>query len=446
MNESNSNLSKEKSALQAIEQQIEEKKSTINTLDIWLKDHIKDEKLLQSLSGIEIEKLKVLKKEFAEIAEKQKGYSKWSKRITDAISKKKSDINSLNKKITNSKAQVKENEKSLVTLSNGKAIEQIHDLRAEQQERVRDFQELFDLAGVNAKLTKKSFFAQFFTPKNADKEVTELKEEANQLQLEIGKERNLVKVLEAAITNETLLKKMEADRQYLIDGKPCFLCGSLDHLYTRHPPAVSNSKQVLVEQQKKTKVLLTSANSLDKQIKAAELQAEKDSNKENQLKLVRAQWRSLANKLNTATMDMDERSLMKGLLKTEKQELSNITGLLKKYTKQEHVITQTKTTIEVSESSLKRITQELEAQKLEWENRPQESIEIEQIYKQQQTEEKTLSEKIGIQLATLGGKTAAKGEELELFNNLKKRGQEYQKHAEHKQSLSEEIERLEAKI
>ncbi|MCK5829866.1 MAG: hypothetical protein KAH20_06145 [Methylococcales bacterium] len=441
MNESNSNKPKE---IVTLNQQIEEKKTAINNIDTWLKKHIKDEKLRDSFSDIEIEKLKVFRKELAEIAKKQKDYEKWSKRRTDAIAKKKTNISSLNKKITSSKNKVEENEKSLVKISKGKSIEQLHELRAEQQERVSDFQELYDLAGVNAKLTKTNFFSQFFAPKTADIEVTELKEESNLLQLELGKERNLVKILETAITNEMLLKKMEADRQHLVDGKPCFLCGSLDHLYTKHPPAVSNSKQVLVEQQKKTKELLTKAKKLEKLINAAEQQAEKDSNKENRLKLVRAQWRSLANKLNAATVDMKERSLQKDLLKVEKQEFSNITSLLKKYTRLEDTISQTKATLEVSEASVKRLSQELEEQKLEWENRPQESIEIEQIYKKQQADEKVLSEKIAKQLAVLEGKPPSKGEELALFNSLTKRGQEYHKYAEQKKSLIDEMKVLEA--
>lgn len=437
MSEENSNLPKKNAAVDSNLQKIEEKKTAINTIDIWLKEHSKDEQLLQNFP--EIDKLNVFRKELAGIAEKQKGYGKWSSRITKSISKKKSEISALIKKISQTKIEITEDETALAALSKGQSLEQLHDMRAEQQQRVNDFKELLSLAGVNDKLGNKGFFSQLFAPKPADKEVEELKEEANQLQLEIGKEHNLVIILESAITNEQLLKKMEADRQHLVDGKPCFLCGSLDHLYTKHPPAVSNSKQVLTEQKKKMKGLLSNAKDLDKQIHFAEAQAESESNKDNKLKLVRAQWRSLANKLNTATVDMSDLSFMKDLLKAEKQEFSNITSLLKKYTSKEHGITQSKLTLEVSETSLKRLNEEAESQQSEWDNRPKESIEIEQILKHHQAEEQAFSEIVAKQITELGEKWPAKREEqTALFDNLHKRRQEYQKYSENKKALYEE--------
>ena len=444
LSELNSDLPREKGVLETLNQQVEEKMETSSSIDTWLKEHEKDKKLLDNFP--EIEKLKVLRKELADLSEKQQGYSKWSKNTTVQIKKKKADITALNNKVNESKAELKSNEKALEIISDGRALEELHDIRTDQQERVSDFQELLDLAGVNEKLGKKSLFSQLFSPKSASKEVKELKIEADYLQMEIGKEQNIVIVLETAIKNEMLLQKMESDRQFLVDGKPCFLCGALEHPYAKHPPAVSNSKQVLIEQQKKLKGLLADANDLSKQIGSAELQEQKDDKKDSQLQLVRSQWRSLANKLNCASVDMDDLSLIKDLLKNEKQELVNITKLLKKYTKQQKIITQSKLSIEVDEVTLKRITKEAESLGSEWENRPQESIEIEQIYSQCKTQEKTLSEKIVEQLTVLGEKLPDKGQEDILLESLTSRRQEYQKQLVRLEPLSEEIKALEAKL
>ena len=73
-----------------------------------------------------------------------------------------------------------------------------------------------------------------------------------------------------------LLHKMQSDRVHLVDGKPCPLCGAQKHPYSKHAPAVANSKQALLDQQSKVKSLIASAESLSKQIVLAQKQAEKD--------------------------------------------------------------------------------------------------------------------------------------------------------------------------
>ena len=442
--ELNADLPREKENLQLLDQQIEEKKLTLSTINNWLIEHEKDKKLVESFP--EIEKLKVPRVELTELSKKQKDYSKWSKNKTASIKKKKADTHTISQKITDSKNKVKENEDALGLISDGRSIEELHDLRTEQKQRVDDFTELLSLAGVNTKLGKKSFFGQLFVPKGADKEVTELTKEADHLQLVIGKEQNIVKTLKAAIKNELLLQKMQADREHLVDGKPCFLCGALNHPYKKHPPAVSNSKQVLAEQQKKIKRLKAEASSLTKQISAAEVQAVKDGKKDNQLTLVRSQWRSLANKLNSGSIDMDNLSLMKGLLKKEKLELSNITKILKNYSKQQNRVAKSKSSIEAHEVTFKRVSAEAEVLSTEWNDRPQESIEIDQIYAQSQAQEKTLSEQLVDQLKVFGEEIPAKGKEDALFETLNYRRKEYQNQLAHQQPLPDEIKALEAKL
>lgn len=440
----NSDLPREKGVLQAISQQIEEKKLALSSVDSWLMEHENDKKLLDSFP--ELDKLKVLRIEVADLSKKQKGYSKWSKNKTELIKKKKSDTSALNKKVTDLKGKIKENEKTLGIISSGRSIEELHDLRAEQTARVNNFKELLSLASVNEKLGKTSFFGQLFASKGADKEAAELKKQSEQLQLELGKEKNVIKVLDEAIKNEALLKKMESDREHLVDGKACPLCGSLKHPYGKHSPASSNSKKVLIEQQKKIKGLQANLNDLTKQISASEKQAEKDGQKDGQLQLVRSQWRILANKLNAGSVEMDDLSLMKELLKDEKQELGNITTLLKKYTKQQKVVDKTHSSIESNEVVLKRVAEEAKVLTSEWDERPQESIEIEQIYTQSQTEEKAISEQVAEQLNLLGEKMPDKGKEDDLFSSLNKRRKDYQNQIARQQPLSEEIKALEAKV
>ena len=79
--------------------------------------------------------------------------------------------------------------------------------------------------------------------------------ELEKLRQEIKREENIKRVLDEKIILESLLKKMAPDRVHLVDGKPCPLCGALQHPYAKHPPAVSNSKQALIDQKAKIRTV-----------------------------------------------------------------------------------------------------------------------------------------------------------------------------------------------
>lgn len=439
-------LPKENSLLQTLNQQIEEKKSVLNTTGNWLQEHGKDKGLLENFP--ETGKLKTLRAELTVTAEKQKAYAKWSKNTTEGLKKKKSDKKSLSQKNIDLKAQIEMKEKALETLAEGQSLQDLQEMKVEQQERVNNFQELYDLANVNAKLTKKGLFGLAFFTKEVSAEEKHLKADADQLQLEIGREQNIVKTLEAAVFNERLLKKMEADRQYLVDGKPCALCGALEHPYAKHAPAVSVSSQVLVDQKKKIKVLKKNAESLSKEISAVKKQVEIDSHKEDKLQIVCSQWNSLANRLNTASVDLDidNLSLMKDLIKSEKHQLINISNLLKNGTKLQNSIAQAKSAIENNEIILKRLESEAEVLAADWDNRPQESIELDQVYIKSRAEEQVLAAKVLGQLEVLGEKMPAKGKEDVLLERLNSRRKEYQTQEMRQKTLTEEIQGLEVKI
>jgi exonuclease SbcC len=437
-------LSRENNFLHSLGQQLEDKQSSLQATETWLVDHAADEKLLTHFP--DMDKLRELREELVDLSKKQKQYSKWAKSTTNEIKKKQSDIPALNKNIEQLKAQIEDDEKTLERVSDGRMLEELHELKVEQQNRVGDFQELLDLAGVNTKLDKKGFFSRLIKPKGARAEASELKKEAEMLQLKLGKEQNIVTVLEDALKNEALLKKMEPYRQSLVNGKACSLCGASEHPYEKHPPAVSNSKKVLAEQQRKVKQLLSDTKSLNKQITGAELQAEKETKKGSKLQLVRSQWRMLANKLNTADIEMDDLSLMKTLLTREKKELANIGQLVKKQVDLKDKIVQSKGAVEASEASLARVEEEFKALDSQWANRPKDSIEVEQLYTQRVEQEKELSEKIIQQLAELGEKMPAKRKEADFLTVLKNRQQEYQSQVTRQEPLAEEIKALGEKI
>lgn len=438
-------LSKQTEVLQTSRQQQEGKRTNLNATETWLQAHAAEEMLLESFP--ETGKLRDLRLELADLTGKQKQYSKWTKSTTSELQKHKENIAALNKKETELKEDISIGEKSLLTIADGNSLADLQEMEMEQKERVDNFLELYELATVNAKLGKKGLFGQLFS-KSPNMEAQQLKEEGERLQLVIGREQNVIKTLEQAVINEALLLKMESDRQYLVDGKACPLCGALEHPYSQHAPAVSSSKQVLAEQQKHVKTLLADSARLNKQIAAVQVQAAKDEKKDSQLQVVCSQWNSLANKLNImfGEMDIDNLALMKEHLKTERKELSSITNLIKQFVKQQKKVEQAKQTIQVNETALTRLAEENKALSSEWDNRPQEAVDIEQAYTTCLKQEKILSEKVLEQLKQLGEKMPAKGKEDALFDRLNSKRQEYQTQIIQQKSLMEDITVLEKQV
>ncbi len=437
----------ENALVQSMNQHIVEKKSILEPTEFWLQEHVSDQNLLDNFP--DISQLSGLKQEMTEALEKQRIYLNWSKNTTDNLKKAKENSQVLTKKSSGLQAQIAADEQLLKEMTEGYTLDELQDMKIEQQDRIEQFKELNDLASVNAKLSKKGGFAKLFIGKGADREVQELIQESELLQLEIGREQLIISTLEAAVFNEALLLKMQGDRKYLEDGKACPLCGALDHPYLEYPPAVSNSKHILKEQHKKINSLKSDAAGLLKQISAAKKQAEIDRKKDDHLQIITSQWNILANKLNIAGMDLDIDNLseMKDLLKKEKQELSNLNNLIKKYIKQQDSMAKAESAIELNKKTLERLSKEAEALDLEITDRPDESEEWEQTVSSIQQKVQEMEVKITQQLAVLGEKLPSKKiKQDELEQNLKARKQEYNSRKVHIKTLTDEIQNLETKI
>ena len=446
LNDFKLSLPKENALLQSLTQQKQQKVAALAQAKSWLQTHAADKTLLDNFP--ETAKLREVRQELAALKTKQETSSKWLKSTKANLNNKAAQLNSIKTKATQLKVEITENEALIKTLSDGNSFDELQELQLEQQQRVLDYQELYDLAAVNAKLSHKGFFGQLFGAKNEDKELAQLEKEHDLLLLEIGREKKLIAVLELAVKNENLLKKMAGDRASLVDGMACPLCGSLKHPYAKHLPAVSNSNKILKEQRKKSKALLADEVRLSKQIVLVKKQAVSNEQKGDKLKNVRAQWNSLANRLNAFSLELtiDNLSLMKNLVKTEKKELNDITNLLKKTTKLQARVVQSKEAVITHEASLERIIKEQDVLTAEWDNRPKDAEEVEQAYIQVVEQEKQIAEQVEKQLALLGEKMPRKAKEGEFFKLLASRKQQYEMQEKSLESLAEEIKQLDEKL
>ncbi len=429
---------------QALVQQINQKQSVLTTVTAWLDEHAIDEALLTNFP--EIGRLKKLRAELLELSQNQKAFAKWSKTTQAALKTNKSAIEQEHKKIAGLKQQLLAEEKALTTLAEGRDLQAIDDLLQEQLERVQSFQELNNLALAKQRLANGKFgFIRSLLGKNKpEDDADELSLELEQLKQQISREDNIRRALEAAVINEGLLRKMAPERQHLVHGKPCPLCGALQHPYVKRAPVPTNSQQALIDQRAKIQKLTLAVNQLSQQIKAAQQQTQSKQARQAQMQQISGQWLTLCNRLNTASdeLDIDNLKLMQRLLKAETAELQNINALAKRYRNTQASIEKLKTLIARSEASLEQLQERTRKLEAEWQGRPQEQIDIEAALPRVQQEEIELTAKVQHDLAALGEKMPAKGKEDELFDRLNSRRQDYHGYAFRRKSLTEELHAL----
>lgn len=432
---------------QSLNQQIAEKTATLDELSVWLEEHTADQSLVTSFP--ETARLKKLRADLAELKAKQKAYTKWSKNTASSLKVNQSAIAQESKQIAELQHKLPLAEKALDELAQGRTLDELEQLRQDQQERIIGFRQLYNLAVASRKLSKSgfSFFGLFQSKDQSESSVEELEAELEKLKQDIGREENVRIMLETAVFRENLLRKVAPDRQYLSDNEPCFLCGALNHPYATHPPRESNSQPSLNEQKAKIKALRVSAGKLVQQIKTAQKQSEKNQANQSQLLKINSQWQTLCNRLNAANEDLTIKKLrvMKRLIAEEKAKLKNIAKLIVAYKKKQAGIEQMKALIEKGEATVQRLQQnglQLDAEQRE---RPKEEIDYEAALAAAEQQEQQLAEQVLAQLALLGEKMPAKGKEDALFERLNARRQEYQVRVVRHKNLAEELENLKAK-
>lgn len=440
-------LPRETELLQSLQLQLDERKASLADIESWLQVHQADASLLTDFP--DVVQLRNLRTELAELAGKQKTQANWTKNTSNALKKNQIALRDTKTSVAELSERIEVARRTLLELAQGKSFEELKELLVEQQARVNDFQELHSLAAVNAKFTKKSFFSWFSrnkTPELLDE--TRLQARLDGLREEMDREENIGKALEQAVLNEALLKKFSGDRGKLVDGKPCFLCGSLHHPYVSKPPIQTNSKKALVDQRGKMQALKAAIDGISSQLAVAKKQGSQLSAREQRLQQMRSQWLVLSNRLNivSAELDIHNLSLQKRLLDEESQELEKIKNLVNDHAQLQRNVVKWTAEVEAKQALLEKLTASVEQLDATWHNRPPEYVESEQQFASRTAEEKALVDKLEKQLVLLGEKLPGKGKENILFDKLNSRRQDYQIRELRQKGLLEEIASLQDRL
>lgn len=439
--------SAEAALINNLETQLKEKKSEIQQVKTWLDEHPQEISLVDNFP--DLGQLKNLAVHINELKQKQKSSSKTAKQSLLQLQNNQAEVQSLSKQVPELQRTLKAHEAEMEQLLKGHQLDYLEELRLEQQERVKDYQELIALAKVQHRFKDSLFVRLGLVKPSQDLNIDKITQQLDELNSRLLTEENIKKTLEQAVFNETLLKKMQADRQHLIDNEPCPLCGALKHPFSHHAPSTMDSKQAFIDQTARVQVINANIAKWQQQLKTAQKQADSKKLKADRLTRIQSEWAALCNRLNIASnsLSIDNPAPIKSLLQAQATELKDIVGVIKSVKQAQQKIVKVTAQIEAQSITLNNLQGILQTQVDTGHNPQVDSDTLNQTLQQAILDEQQLAKKVAAQLEQLGEKmpTKSKAEEA-LFNRLNQRRQTYQTYLLRDKKLIEEVDSLQQKI
>jgi exonuclease SbcC len=430
--------------------QLADKKLGLEETNVWLQANQHSAVLLTQFP--DVVQLRNVRTNLLELAAQQKSQHNWSKKSTNDQKKNSTALTTTQARISELKEQIVANQNTLLEISKGLSLEALKELYSDQEIRQKDFEELLSLANVNARFSKrKILFSWFGDSKEKEEEYVdeaELQSRVDSLRLELSKEENIGRALEQSINNEQILKKLADQRSKLVDGKPCFLCGSPNHPYVSKPPILTDSKKALADQRTRTQLTRARLSDVEKQLLAAQKRSKQMTAKQKFVQEKRAEWIALTNRLNIVRegLDINNIPMQETLLLEEADELERIKKLMEQYSQLQRDIIKAKAEIPEKQELLAKLRLTHEQLGETWAEHSPELTEADQTYKQLQNQEKSLIATLEPQLKLLGEKLPAKNKENALFDRLNSLRQDYQIRDLRQKGLQDEIADLQEKL
>lgn len=439
--------SAETALIASLEKQLNEKNIEIQQVQTWLVEHPQEVSLVDNFP--DLGQLKNLNTQISELKQQQKTSSKTTKQSIAQLQSNQTEVQTLSKQVPELQRTLKSHEAELEQLLKGHQLDYLEELRLEQQERVKDYQELIALAKVQHRFKDSLFVRLGLVKPSQDLNIDKITQQLDELNLRLLTEENIKKTLEQAVFNETLLKKMQADRQHLIDDEPCPLCGALKHPFSYHAPSTMDSKQAFIDQTARVQVINANIAKWQQQLKTAQKQADSKKLKADRLTRIQSEWAALCNRLNIASnsLSIDDPSPIKQLLQSQITELKDIAGVIKSVKMCQQKIAKVTAQIEAQSTALNNVQGILQAQTDTGHNPQIDSNTLNQTLQQAILDEQQLAKKVAAHLEQLGEKmpTKRKAEDA-LFDRLNQRRQTYQTYLLRDKKLLEEVALLTQKI
>ncbi|WP_374089384.1 AAA family ATPase [Methylomicrobium lacus] len=431
--------------LQALAAQGVEKKAALQEVDAWLEQHASDAPLVDNFP--ETIKLKNLRAEIKELSQKQKAFDDWAKNASAALRNTQAAIDKETANVARLQEQIAAEESTVTALLQGRTPDDLAELHREQQERVKSFKALQDMAIQYRKLAGNGsgLFGLFRKAPSEAPDPDALAAELAELRETIKRDENIRLILEGAVYRENMMKRMEADRHHLIDGKPCPLCGALQHPYAKQQPAIGSSEKALVDQQARVRSETARAERLEIEVEDARRLAEKYALTNQKARQIQAQWGTLRNRLNIGqSLEIDQIKRMGELYDEEDKQFKEIAFLLGKHKNKIQSIEKLKAQLVKSNAAIEQLTATYQKLEAEREDQPQNPFEVVNALTAAVQEEKELAVKVDQQLALIGEKMPGKGKEELFYDKLSRRRHDYHSQLIRKQGLEEDLATLAA--
>lgn len=439
----------EETLLQTLDDQIQEKKVLLETVNIWLKNRSMDKILIDD--SPDILALKKSRLEIDGLKEKKKTAEKDVKQILTANKKQQNEIKRLTKLGEQSEDSIAKLKNKRDALMNGKSLEDVLGLEEDQNNRGQTVKALQALS-LKFKLFNQDKAGGWFRQSPVKVEIPAgLAGDYEQLLIELEQEQKIQNALQKTVSWEIQIRKHYADREALLDGEPCGLCGALDHPFVVALPEIGDSRQLLVDQSAKVDVLRDSTNHMKSQLKEYHDFQEQCREDERERTDMRAEWAHLCTRLNIVSRELTIDNL-KAFKKLRVQEQNNVEHF-KKVIKNYHLLTPKLEKLNQQLVTVRVELKALEDQEIslpvqydsvgEIQASPVKIIEIE--LKNALEVEQDLLAKLVESIKVLGEKVPAKGREDKLINRLNQRRQDFQVYALRRTELTTELDELEHK-
>ncbi|MBT7968356.1 MAG: AAA family ATPase [Methylococcales bacterium] len=439
----------EETLLQTLDDQIQEKKVLLETVNIWLKNRSMDKILIDD--SPDILALKKSRLEIDGLKEKKKTAEKDVKQTLTANKKQQNEIKRLTKLGEQSEDSIAKLKNKRDALMNGKSLEDVLGLEEDQNNRGQTVKALQALS-LKFKLFNQDKAGGWFRQSPVKVEIPAgLAGDYEQLLIELEQEQKIQNALQKTVSWEIQIRKHYADREALLDGEPCGLCGALDHPFVVALPEIGDSRQLLVDQSAKVDVLRDSTNHMKSQLKEYHDFQEQCREDERERTDMRAEWAHLCTRLNIVSRELTIDNL-KAFKKLRVQEQNNVEHF-KKVIKNYHLLTPKLEKLNQQLVTFRVELKALEDQEIslpvqydsvgEIQASPVKIIEIE--LKNALEVEQDLLAKLVESIKVLGEKVPAKGREDKLINRLNQRRQDFQVYALRRTELTTELDELEHK-